>query len=110
MPDHMGGTELYAKTLSLRQVQSGHEVAIFVPAEISPAWPEPAKEDGIRIYRFPTGAQSAANRLRNTFGNSSINRAFDLVLSKEQPDIVHIQHLMGLPASLVDLLLGRGIP
>lgn len=110
MPDHIGGTELYAKTLSMRQVQAGHEVAIFVPAEISPAWPEPAQEDGVRIYRFPTGARSASKRLRSTFVNSTIKRAFERALAKEQPDIVHIQHLMGLPASSVDLLLERGIP
>jgi glycosyltransferase involved in cell wall biosynthesis len=110
MPEHIGGTELYARTLSIRQLHSGHEVAIFVPAEISPAWPEPAKEDGVRIYRFPTGARSAIKSLRNTFGNRSLNHAFDLVLAKEQPDIIHIQHLMGLPVSLVDLLIRRRIP
>ena len=110
MPEHIGGTELYAKTLSVRQVQTGHTVTIFVPAETSPAWPEPAEENGVRIYRFPTGAQSATSRFRSTFVNSTIKHAFDLVLSKEHPDIVHIQHLMGLPVSLVDLLLERGIP
>jgi len=110
MPDHIGGTELYTRALSLGQLHDGHQVAIFVPSEVSSDWPKPAEEDGLRIYRFPAGQQSPSKRFRSTFFNASIQNAFTSVLHRERPDIVHIQHMIGLPASLVDELLENEIP
>jgi glycosyltransferase involved in cell wall biosynthesis len=110
MPDHIGGTELYTRALSLGQHQDGHQVAIFVPSAVSLEWPEPAEEDGLRIYRFPAGQQSPSKRFRSTFFNTNIQNAFTSVLNRESPDIVHIQHMMGLPVSLVDELLENEIP
>jgi glycosyltransferase involved in cell wall biosynthesis len=46
----------------------------------------------------------------NTFGNGRLSRAFAAVLEAERPDLVHIQHLMGLPVSIIDQIRKRGIP
>jgi glycosyltransferase involved in cell wall biosynthesis len=110
MPDRIGGTELYTETLSARQVQAGHDVSIFVPSAASTAWPGYSEEQGVRVYRCPVGVRGATNRFRSTFSDGKIDRAFAQVLAKEQPDVVHIQHLMGLPISVVDQLLDLKIP
>ena len=112
MPHHVGGTELYTQTLACYQAQLNHSVAIFSPS------PERAvsegllaqDEDGVRIYRAPIGLQSRTQVFRNTFANKSLDEAFTSVLAQEQPDIIHIQHLMGLPPSLFNHIEAADIP
>lgn len=112
MPDHIGGTELYTKSIAERQVQAGHEAAIFVPASPSAAsnWPDAADENGVKIFRCTGLTTSATRRLGNTFSSRSIKRAFEQVITTTKPDVVHIQHLMGLPAGIIDTIWNRGIP
>jgi glycosyltransferase involved in cell wall biosynthesis len=110
MPDHIGGTELYTQTLAIIQVEAGREVSIFVPAISAPTWPDPSIEDGIQVYRFPGFAENATRRFSNTFANKQIERAFEQVLKSEKPDIVHVQHLMGLPVALIEIITDCGIP
>lgn len=110
LPEEIGGTELYTRTLSQKQAARGHAVAIFVPAKLSADWPEPGLEDGVRVYRFPNAAREGLERFRSTFVNKPLKRGFEEVLGLEGPDIVHIQHLMGLPLTLVKNLVNVGIP
>jgi glycosyltransferase involved in cell wall biosynthesis len=112
MPDHIGGTELYTKSIAQRQVQDGHEAAVFVPASSSASgkWPEATDEEGVRIFRFDGLARSSTLRLVNTFTSRSIKRAFEQVVTTTQPDVVHVQHLMGLPADIIDTISNHGIP
>ena len=112
MPDHIGGTELYTKSIAQRQVQAGHEAAVFVPASPSAAskWPEPSDENGVKIFRYAGLATSATRRLGSTFTNRGIKRAFEQVVTTIQPDVVHVQHLLGLPAGVIDTVWNRGIP
>ncbi len=108
-PDHIGGTELYTQAIAQRQARAGHSVAVFCPAS---GLEEPLAmtvEDGVRVYRARSGEGRTAVFLR-TLTSGSLAAAFDEVLATEQPAIVHVQHLMGLPASLVDALYARGIP
>ncbi|MBP9501143.1 MAG: glycosyltransferase family 4 protein [Candidatus Promineofilum sp.] len=108
-PNHIGGTELYTQAIAQRQTRAGHSVAVFCPAS---GLEEPLAmtvEDDVRVYRARAGEGRTAVFLR-TLASGSTAAAFDEVLATEQPDIVHLQHLMGLPASLVDVLHARGIP
>lgn len=110
LPEQIGGTEFYTRALAGFQFEAGHAVSIFTPAETTAGWPEPSLEEGVRIYRHATGRRGSIERFRSTFRSQDIERAFKGVLDRERPDIVHIQHLMGLPVSLVDTLLEQGIP
>jgi glycosyltransferase involved in cell wall biosynthesis len=110
LPEHVGGTELYTQQLAYQQVVSGHSPAVFAPAVASRDWPEPALENGIRIYRAPVGARSAAQIFRSTFGDEAIGAALRIVLEREEPELVHIQHLKGLPSELVNRLAQAEIP
>lgn len=112
LPAHVGGTELYTKALAANQLAQGHRVAIFVPStdyaapdSIRPSW-----EEGLAVYRVPIGPQSRSQVFWHTFRQPQLAEAFTAVLAQEQPDLIHIQHLMGLPASIVDQIIRAEIP
>ena len=110
LPERIGGTELYTRTLAQYQATAGDSPAIFVPSTVSAGWPEPVMEDGVRVYRFPVGTRAARRVFFDTFGQRKIDAAFDQVLAQEKPDLVHIQHLMGLPVSIANRLARGKVP
>ncbi len=112
MPEHVGGTELYTQTLARYQVQMGHSAAIFTPSATTPTGTAPSAqdEDGVRVYRAGLGAHGRFQVFRNTFSNKQLDGAFTAVLAQEKPDIIHIQHLMGLPPSLIERIQAAAIP
>ena len=114
-PDYVGGTELYTAKLAAEQVKRGHKVAIFVPAprpcptDRSPL--QQTTETGVSIYRVCVGQRSASQVFTDTIrGSALIMDALQETLSTFQPDIVHIQHLMGLPSEIGSLLTNAQIP
>ncbi len=101
LPEKVGGTELYTRTLARHQTRLGHEVALFTPATANTDWPLPQVEDRLRIYRVPLGERDARTIFRSNFHQPFIANAFKQVQHRETPDLVHVQHLMGLPWNLV---------
>jgi glycosyltransferase involved in cell wall biosynthesis len=110
MPEHIGGTELYTRSLATNQASDGHKVSIFVPTNMSSGWPEPILEDEVKVYRYPIGDRGAGARFASTFRSKIIEYAFARFLDLEQPDIIHVQHLIGHPVAIIDLLAERSIP
>ena len=112
VPEHIGGTELYTQTLAQHQIAAGHSVAVFYPSLSDEAPPKTPVIDevGVRLYGIPIGQRSRTQVFRDTFSNQKLEAAFTAVLSTEEPDIIHIQHLMGLPLSLAHHINQAGIP
>lgn len=111
VPDHVAGTELYTQAVARRQALAGHEVAVFAPVNRAGDFAaDPSVEEGVRVYRAPAGPRSANAVFRGTFGHAGLEAALDVVLSRERPDIVHLQHLMGIPAAVGAVLRQGGIP
>lgn len=112
LPEKIGGTELYTQTLARHQMAQGDSVALFTPSQAaSSERPLAADEaDGLRIYRVPLGRRSATAVFRSNFRQPALAQAFHEVLRREQPDLVHVQHLMGLPFSLADQIKQSSIP
>ena len=115
-PESVGGTELYTQTLARHQTRQGHEVAVFFPAR-QPAGPTAAsplrsehRDEGVRVYGIAAGERSPRQVFFSTFGEPSLSRAWQAVLAAERPDVVHVQHLMGLPLAVVDHIQTTGIP
>lgn len=108
-PEYVGGVESYTWGLAQQQVKQGHSVAIFYPSVVSHTL-QPELDGAIRVYRAPVGERSRTAVFRHTFHQPSLSAAFATVLQQEQPDIVHIQHLMGLPVSVVDQITAAQIP
>ncbi len=111
-PEHVGGTELYAQTLAQAQVRRGHQVSVVAPASLPPGKAVVGTEEtGVDVYRLPLGRRSSTGVFRSTFGNSRLAAGLAEVMDRVQPDIVHIEHLMGWPAAaMLDLLTERHIP
>ncbi len=109
-PDYLGGTELYTQYLARRQAAAGLIPSVYVPVAGVDQGPEAALEHGVRVYRRSIGSDGRTAVFLRTFWNRAAVSFLEDVLDREQPDLVHIQHLMGLPAGLVDMLNKRGIP
>ena len=65
---------------------------------------------GVTVWAAWSGVASPTRRFLATFGDTPIERAFGRVLDESRPDLVHVQHMMGLPAALLDTLHRRRIP
>lgn len=107
-PDFIAGTELYTQTIARYQAKAGHDVAVFAPAPHGEA--EPAVEDGVRVYRVSVGSRRGGAVFAHTFYHKGLARPFATVLAQENPEIIHVQHLMGLPFAIMRQVMQAGIP
>jgi glycosyltransferase involved in cell wall biosynthesis len=110
MPEHVGGTELYTRWLTHALSLRGHEITIFYHRSAEGTGQEHRLEKGVNVWAAWNGLQSPARRFLATFGDSSMERAFERVLEEVTPDLIHIEHLMGLPVALVRSIQQRGFP
>lgn len=111
VPDHVAGTELYTQSIAREQAARGHDVAVFTPLNRDDRPPvEMAIEQDVRVYRAMAGARGGTAVFRSTYGHAGLASAFAVVLDGEQPDIVHLQHMMGIPATVGSIIRERGIP
>jgi glycosyltransferase involved in cell wall biosynthesis len=110
MPEHVGGTELYTCWLAHALSQRGQQVTIFHRRSAQGVGKEHQTENDVSIRTAWAGLQSPARRFLATFGDPPIVRAFEDVLDSVSPDLIHIQHLMGLPVALAHAICRRRIP
>lgn len=109
-PQHVGGTEVYTQAVARHQAAAGHDVAVFCP-EAGDG--RPAAEDGsghLVVYRAGEGRRGRAAVFLSTFGGGRLASSFAATLAETRPDIVHLQHLMGLPVALVDDIEAARLP
>jgi len=109
-PSHVGGTELYTQAVSRALAGRGHEVTVFCRESRPGVGAERATEDGVRVVRMWAGTPGASRRFLATFGDRTATQFLEQSLDRTQPNIVHIQHLMGLPLDLITCLRERDIP
>ena len=100
-PDDLGGTELYTRQLAAAQRARGHDVGVFFRRSGDGSGVEEWREEsGTRVWAARHGRVTPAGRLRALFGDRVLTEQWNDVLDVFQPELVHVQHLMGLPASL----------
>ena len=109
-PSHVGGTELYTQSVSRALAGRGHQVTVFCRESRPRGGLEDAIEEGVHVLRMWSGTPGPARRFLATFGDRAARQFFEQSLDRIQPDIVHIQHLMGLPVALIQCLRRRDIP
>ena len=110
VPEHVGGTEIYTRLLASSQSQRGHQVTIFCRRSAAGTGEEVYTEGGVRVEVAWSGLYGPARRLLSTVHEPALIRSLERVLERSRPELVHIQHLMGLPAACTRLLQQRGIP
>ncbi len=111
-PSELGGTELYSYSLANCLRDKGIDVSVFTRL------PKPLSSkgvhnegyviediEGLRVYR----AINSSNALTELL-NPHISRTFRNVILKEEPEIIHFQHLVFLSADLPEIAASHGIP
>jgi glycosyltransferase involved in cell wall biosynthesis len=111
LPERVGGTELYTQAIAGAMAQRGHEVAIFYRSNEAGGGLALRRDAGsIAVWAASAGQMSPVRRFLSGYSNPALQNAFERVLGDFKPDIVHIQHLMGLPAAMGRALMQRRIP
>lgn len=110
-PEHVGGTELYTQWLAAELSRRGHEVAIFYRRNGEGTGLERRLDPpNIQVWAVTAGPVTPSRRFLATFGEASVLAAFQQVVVETRPDLVHLQHLLGLPVAFVQYLQKKGIP
>ena len=109
-PDFIGGTEHYTHTVAQQLAAMGHDIAVVTRVSRPGQGVERSQEDGVAVYRVWQGTPSAQQRYLATFNTATLVTLFETVIAEFAPDVVHVQHLMGLPAALLLRLRQRKIP
>jgi len=113
LPEKIGGTELYTQWVSQALARRGHRVDVFYRSsggQPAIALASRTDEAGVRIWAGRHGPATPNRRFLTTFGDRHLAAAFDRVLDEVQPELVHVEHLMGLPAALIHALRRRKLP
>ncbi len=110
LPERIGGTELYTQALAHALTGRGHEVGIFHRSDAGAAGVQFRKEGGVSVWAASSGPLSPARRFLSSYRNPALQAAFQSVLAQFRPDLVHIQHLMGLPAAFGQTLTQARLP
>jgi glycosyltransferase involved in cell wall biosynthesis len=85
-------------------------VAVFCP-EAGRGEPGVAtEEDGVHVYRVGQERRGRLAVFLSALGAGGAGEAFAAVLAAERPEIVHLQHLMGLSPQIGETLRAAGIP
>ena len=117
-PEHVGGSELYTHQLAQGLIARGHEAAIFTRRNLPRNMRLNQAGNGLTleshenvpIYAAWAGEMSPSQRYLASLGNRSLIASFQQTLDQFQPQLIHVQHLMGLPLSLIDVVKERQIP
>jgi len=109
-PDKIGGAELYTQAISRALARRGHAVAVFYRRDAPGRGLQYRTEDGVGVYAVWDRQAGPTRRFLYTFRNPWIHQALIRAWDEFHPDVVHIQHLMGLPVSLANRILERPVP
>ena len=108
-PEEMGGVEIHTRDLAREQAKLGHRVSVIVPSQRAiRGGLNVTVEAGVRVVRVPIGRRNRARIFAATWYDPTFLAAFKARL--HAVDLVHMQHLMGIPVEIVALLHQRNIP
>jgi glycosyltransferase involved in cell wall biosynthesis len=110
MPERVGGVELYTRWLTQALARQGCQNTIFYRRSAAGTGLEQRAENDVSVWAAWAGEQTPTRRFLATFRDPALARAFERALDETRPDLVHVQHLMGLPVSLVRSTQRRGLP
>ena len=109
-PDSVGGTEYYTRALARKLARRGHQVTVFYRRNAPGTGQDSWTEEDVRVRVAWSGVLSPTARFLATFRDPSVMNTFERALEESGPDVVHVQHLMGLPVALLRLIQRAGIP
>lgn len=111
-PDQMAGAEVYAWSVASEQARRGHEVHVLAPAKRE-GHPEHAlveeQLDGVRVHRLNQHFLGI-DRLEKTYTDPDVDAVFADLLTRLEPDVVHVQHTIGVSAGVLRVAKRAGTP
>ena len=110
-PEMRGGTEATVEALALGLVDESVEVVVLAGSdggERATLVREPDSRPGLRLYRYHRGDLHYGHW--NKAGSPAAGRAFEEVLRRERPDVVHVHHWSRLTRDLVQRAARLGVP
>jgi len=110
LPEFVGGVEVYTQVLAQAFAQRGWQVAVFHRSYSGETQRTIQRHGDISIFSISVGALSPSQRFLSTWHQPPIDDFWETTLAQFKPDFVHVQHLMGLPATLLERLIQLGIP
>jgi glycosyltransferase involved in cell wall biosynthesis len=118
-PWRRGGLIEYAEDVMAAQTRRGHEVAYFCSGRHYPRLSGPRlkrrRRDGVTIYEvinapIPSGFELGTRTPERDLAEPRTEALFRRALERFAPDLVHIQELLSLPSSLIDIAREAGVP
>jgi glycosyltransferase involved in cell wall biosynthesis len=109
LPEHVGGTELYTQVVARTMASSGHQAGIFYRHHAPGQGLARLREEDVTLWAAWSGPENPTHRFMATFGDPGIEQSFERVVDDFCPDLVHVQHLMGLPVQILHILQRRRI-
>lgn len=110
LPERVGGTELYTAAISHELANRGHAVTVFHPADRGAAGMNTRQDGNVTVFSANAGSITPLRRFLASYKHTTLPADFTQTLDRFAPDVVHIQHMMGLPPSIVGAVRERGIP
>jgi glycosyltransferase involved in cell wall biosynthesis len=110
LPEHVGGTEIYTQSLAAALQARGHEPLIFARGSGATRELRDLAWEGVRVLRAEVPESGPQAVLRATLSHPFLEETFRRALEIAQPDLVHVHHLMGLPASVPAIARRAGLP
>ncbi|MFT7484350.1 MAG: glycosyltransferase involved in cell wall biosynthesis, partial [Candidatus Paceibacteria bacterium] len=110
-PAHVAGTEQYTAQLARGLVARGEEVVVFTTEKdiarqhLSLVRRE---HEGIAVHELINNLEYAD--FRETWDQRQIEELFAAFLDREEPDLVHFQHILYLSVGCVEAAKRRGLP
>lgn len=112
--ERRGGVELYTQALARWQANAGHWVAVlhgWADRVNGPPLALRETDGAVAVYAAtPRPARHPLELFVRSFHNPDFDRAFATLLDDLRPNVVHVQHMKGLSARLVEIARGRGLP
>jgi glycosyltransferase involved in cell wall biosynthesis len=110
-PAHSAGTETYALGLARELLERGWEVHAFT-SEKDISLPDlvlrEREHQGVKVWELVNNLFHAD--FRETWDHPAVDAAFEELLERLRPDVVHVHHLMYLSAGCVEAAARRRIP
>ena len=114
-----GGLISYAEDVMEAQAAAGHDVAYFFGGRRYPGLRRPRtrrwRRRGVRMVEvlgspIPVGLDRGTRFPERDLQQPDVERLFDVALEQLDPDVLHVQELLGLPSAIVDHAASRGVP
>ena len=110
LPESVGGTELYTEALAQALAERGWQSAVFYRSYRAGSQLVVDAAAPVSTYAASGGVLDPALRFLATWRHPQLHAHWESALDSFRPDLVHVQHLMGLPLSLLAVLRERSIP